>query len=127
MYSERTLVSFGAIVYQNPFSVGSTGRFFGTNISFSYCIMSIILEKVVYIFTVSKFVNSSEPTISFSLPCPDWCLLQESPLWARLDKYLEACQSTDTQKSSQKRVKILETVIIFISLFFRLLSNAVAV
>lgn len=60
-------------------------------------------------FTVSKFVNSSEPTISFSLPYPDWCLLQESPLWNRLDKYLEACQSTDTQKNPQERVKILET------------------
>lgn len=59
-------------------------------------------------YTESKFVNSSELTISFSLPYHDWCLLRESVLWGRLDKYLEACQSTDIQKSPQERAKILE-------------------
>lgn len=61
-------------------------------------------------YTVKNQINLTEPTISFSLPYPDWCLLQESPLWERLDKYLEACQSTDTQNTPQERARILETV-----------------
>ena len=59
-------------------------------------------------YTVIKVVNSMEPTISFSLPYRDWCLLQESALWERLDKYLEACQSTDTQKTPKERAEILK-------------------
>jgi hypothetical protein len=59
-------------------------------------------------YTIKKAINSSESTISFSLPFHDWCLLQESDLWERLDKYLEACQSTNIQKTSQERAKILE-------------------
>ena len=59
-------------------------------------------------YTVKQIINSSEPTISFSLPDRDWCLLQESALWGRLEKYLEACQSTDTRNTPQERAKILE-------------------
>lgn len=59
-------------------------------------------------YTIKKAINSSESTISFSLPFHDWWLLQESELWERLDKYLEACQSTDIQKTPQERAKILE-------------------
>ncbi len=59
-------------------------------------------------YTIKRAINSSESTISFSLPFHDWCLLQESDLWERLDKYLEACQSTDIQKTPQERAKILE-------------------
>ena len=59
-------------------------------------------------YTVIKAINSTETTISFSLPHPDWSLLQESTLWERLAKYFEACQSTDTQKTPQERAKILE-------------------
>ncbi|MCX4376485.1 MAG: hypothetical protein OSJ61_09950 [Lachnospiraceae bacterium] len=58
-------------------------------------------------YTIKQVVNSLELTISFSLPFHDWCLLQESVLWERLDKYLEACQSTDIQKTPQERAKIL--------------------
>jgi len=57
---------------------------------------------------VKQIVNSSEQTILFSLPYHDWCLLQESVLWHRLDKYLEACQSTDIQNTPQERARILE-------------------
>ena len=56
-------------------------------------------------YTTKQFVNSSETTISFSLSYHDWCLLQESVLWKHLDKYLDACQSADTQE----RAKILES------------------
>lgn len=59
-------------------------------------------------YTVSEFIHFPEPTISFSLPYPDWCLLQESPLWHQLDKYLEECQNKDTQMTQQERAKILE-------------------
>lgn len=60
-------------------------------------------------YTIKEQINLTEPTISFSLPYPDWRILQESTLWARLDKYLEACQNTDTQKTPQERARILET------------------
>lgn len=61
-------------------------------------------------FTVSEFINSPEPIISFSLPYRDWCLLQESALWQCLDKYLEECQNKNTQMTQQERAKILEDV-----------------
>lgn len=58
-------------------------------------------------YEVKQFINS-EPTISFSLPYPDWCLLEQSKLWDCLDRYLEACQSTDNQTNPQEKIKLLE-------------------
>lgn len=59
-------------------------------------------------YEVKQFINSSELTISFSLPDRDWNLLQSSALWERLDNYLEACRNRDTQNGPQERIKILE-------------------
>lgn len=65
-------------------------------------------QEVRQIYEVKKVINS-EPTISFSLPVPDWCLLEQSEFWRRLDSFLEACQSKDSQMSQQEKLKILET------------------
>lgn len=57
-------------------------------------------------YEVKQFINS-EPAISFSLPVRDWCLLEQSELWHRLDRFLEVCQSTDSQMSQQEKIEIL--------------------
>ncbi len=59
-------------------------------------------------YEVKQFIHS-EPIISFSLPGPDWCLLEQSDLWHRLDSFLEVCQSTDIRKSQQEKIRILGT------------------
>lgn len=48
-----------------------------------------------------------QPVISFSLPYSDWCLLEQSEFWHRLDRYLEVCQSTDAQ-TQQEKINLLE-------------------
>lgn len=70
--------------------------------------MMLDREEVKQIYKVKKIINS-EPTVSFSLPDHDWCLLQESELWRCLDSFLEACQSTGSQMTQQEKLKILET------------------
>lgn len=59
-------------------------------------------------YEVKQFINS-EPVVSFSLPSRDWCLLEQSELWGRLDRFLEVCQNTDNQMSRQEKTGILET------------------
>lgn len=59
-------------------------------------------------YTIKTSILSTEPVIEFSLPYHDWKLLEESEFWGRLDRYLEACQSTNIQMSPQERIKILE-------------------
>lgn len=59
-------------------------------------------------YEVTEIINSEERTISFSLPCHDWCLLERSKLWENLDKYLEACQNTNIQMCQQEKAEILE-------------------
>lgn len=49
-----------------------------------------------------------QPVISFSLPYSDWCLLEQSEFWHRLDRYLEVCQSTDVQMPQQEKINLLE-------------------
>lgn len=65
-------------------------------------------EEVRGIYEVKKFINS-EPIISFSLPARDWCLLEQSELWHRLDSFLEACQSTGNRMNQLEKLEILET------------------
>ncbi|MCM1296871.1 MAG: hypothetical protein NC311_15135 [Muribaculaceae bacterium] len=60
-------------------------------------------------YTTTRYTaNPDEMTISFSLNCHDWNILQQSKLWEKLDNYLEACQSTNSQMSLQERVDLLE-------------------
>lgn len=58
-------------------------------------------------YKVKKYINS-QPVISFSLPFPDWYLLEQSEFWHRLDRYLEACQNTSSQMSLQEKIDLLE-------------------
>lgn len=66
-------------------------------------------ERRYTVYTTEKVIVSPEElTISFSLPCHDWNLLEQSKLWEKLDKYLEACQSTSNLMSLQERIDLLE-------------------
>lgn len=59
-------------------------------------------------YKVKKYITDSQPLISFSLPSPDWYLLEQSEFWHRLDRYLEACQNTSNQMSLQEKIDLLE-------------------
>lgn len=56
----------------------------------------------------SQFINSDSVKVSFEVPCADWCLIQQSENWQRIQNFLEVSESRGSQMSLTDKVRLLE-------------------
>ena len=64
-------------------------------------------ENVEEIFTTEQCVNSSQVKVSFGVSCDDWCLIQQSETWKRLQSFLEETKSKHNQMSLREKVSLV--------------------
>lgn len=67
--------------------------------------MSKLLDEV---FSTEQYVNSSQVKVSFGVSSDDWCLIQQSETWHRLQSFLEETKNKDSQMSLIEKVCLLE-------------------
>lgn len=60
------------------------------------------------VFSTAQYVNSSQVTVSFVVLDDDWCLIQQSETWKRLQSFLEETKSKHNQMSLREKVDLLE-------------------
>ena len=60
------------------------------------------------VFSTERYVNSSQVTVSFGVLNDDWCLIQQSETWKRLQSFLEETKSKHNQMSLREQVDLLE-------------------
>ena len=60
------------------------------------------------VFSTERSVNSSQVTVSFGVLNDDWCLIQQSETWKRLQSFLEETKSKHNQMSLREKVDLLE-------------------
>ena len=60
------------------------------------------------VFSTSQYVNSSQVKVSFEVSDDDWCLIQQSETWKRLQSFLEETKSKQNQMSLREKVVLLE-------------------
>ena len=60
------------------------------------------------VFSTERYVNSSQVTVSFGALNDDWCLIQQSETWKRLQSFLEETKSKHNQMSLREKVDLLE-------------------
>lgn len=60
------------------------------------------------VFSTERYVNSSQVTVSFGVLNDDWCLIQQSETWKRLQSFLEETKSKHNQMSLREKVDLLE-------------------
>ena len=60
------------------------------------------------VFSTERYVNSSQVTVSFGVVNDDWCLIQQSETWKRLQSFLEETKSKHNQMSLREKVDLLE-------------------
>ena len=58
--------------------------------------------------TTEQFVNSDSTKVSFSVHNDDWCLIQQSETWKRLQSFLTETESRRNQMSLREKVNLLE-------------------
>ena len=56
----------------------------------------------------SKYINSSKMTVSFEVSSDDWCLIQQSENWKRIQNFLVVSESKGNQMSLTDKVMLLE-------------------
>ena len=56
----------------------------------------------------SQYANSSVIQVSFEASEDDWCLIQQSENWKRIQNFLEVSESKGNQMSLIERVNLLE-------------------
>lgn len=56
-----------------------------------------------------RYINSSKVTVSFEASDDDWCLIQQSENWKRIQNYLEVSESKGSQMCLLDKVRLLET------------------
>lgn len=64
------------------------------------------MEKGV--FVTEQYVNSSQVKVSFGVSDDDWCLIQQSETWNRLQNFLEETKNKHSQMSMREKAKLLE-------------------
>ena len=60
------------------------------------------------VFSTERYVNSSQVTVTFGVLDDDWCLIQQSETWKRLQSFLEKTKSRHNQMSLREKVDLLE-------------------
>lgn len=55
-----------------------------------------------------QYVNSEKVKVSFEVSCDDWCLIQQSENWRRIQNFLEVSENKGSQMSLTDRVMLLE-------------------
>ena len=60
------------------------------------------------VFSTERYVNSFQVTVSFGVLNDDWCLIQQSETWKRLQSFLEETKSKHNQMSLREKVDLLE-------------------
>ena len=60
------------------------------------------------VFSTERYVNSSQVTVTFGVLDDDWCLIQQSETWKRLQSFLEETKSRHNQMSLREKVDLLE-------------------
>ena len=60
------------------------------------------------VFSTERYVNSSQVIVSFGVLDDDWCLIQQSETWKRLQSFLEETKSRHNQMSLREKVDLLE-------------------
>lgn len=56
----------------------------------------------------SQFINSATVKVSFEVPCEDWCLIQQSETWKRIEDFLAVSGSPCKQMTLVEKVNLLE-------------------
>lgn len=64
------------------------------------------MENWTYI--TEQYVNSSQVKVSFAVSSDDWCLIQQSETWHRLQSFLEETKNRRTQMCLKDKVNLLE-------------------
>ncbi len=64
------------------------------------------MENWTYI--TEQYVNSSQVKVSFAVSSDDWCLIQQSETWHRLQRFLEETKNRRTQMCLKDKVNLLE-------------------
>lgn len=59
-------------------------------------------------YSTEQYVNASQVKVSFELSHDDWCLVQQSETWKRLDSFLEETKSKHSQMSLREKINLLE-------------------
>ena len=60
------------------------------------------------VFITEQYVNSSQVKVSFGVLSDDWCLIQQSETWKRLESFLVETKSKHNQMSLREKVNLLE-------------------
>ena len=55
-----------------------------------------------------QFVNSERVKVSFELSYDDWCLIQQSKNWRRIQNFLEVSESRGNRMNLKDKVRLLE-------------------
>ena len=58
--------------------------------------------------TTRQYINSPKVTVSFEVSSGDWCLIQQSECWKRIQNFLEVSENKESQMCLTDRVKLLE-------------------
>lgn len=56
----------------------------------------------------SQFIDSGVVRVSFEVSCDDWCLIQQSDTWKRIENFLAVSGSKDNPMSLIEKVNLLE-------------------
>lgn len=56
-----------------------------------------------------QFVNSPVVTVSFDVLHDDWCLIQQSETWKRIENFFEVSGNRDNQMTLTEKINLLET------------------
>lgn len=56
-----------------------------------------------------QYINSETVKVSFEVSDGDWCLIQQSENWKRIQNFLEVSESKGNQMRLIDRIKLLET------------------
>ena len=55
-----------------------------------------------------QYINSPKVTVSFEASNDDWCLIQQSENWKRIQNFLEVSESKGNQMCLIDKVRLLE-------------------
>ena len=60
--------------------------------------------------TTHQYINSPKVTVSFEVSSDDWCLIQQSESWKRIQNFLEVSESKGSRMCLSKVDELIDTL-----------------
>lgn len=66
------------------------------------------MRKIIGEIKTSQFIDSGVVRVSFEVSCDDWCLIQQSETWKRIENFLAVSGTTGKLMTLVEKVNLLE-------------------